>query len=414
MLLSLRSMQHQINLTFPFFQRPGLTEYFKDPANYFWLLNQYYVACRPKKWQIHSTIFIWHRCLKGKFRVPITKYRTIIDGKRRIVYIAEQANEIKNIQPINDFLAQAIDTNLSLAEIEKMINFAFSQTQIASKLHQIKQMRVAIKINHFFPSEPISNQIFIEIDDAYLPIRAHNNHTQNYRFRTIILHQGVKNHSLINKHIILEILPVGSCGATVEVLSKRILHIIKAVFKLENPVLFLVSDGANWFQKLAEKLAVQSHFLDKWHVKNKIFLAFGNKFKPLKLAFQARFFPDSSHENLVQMFNNYIDDGKIQELIQQVILFKFEYKFNLTKAQLRAVNQLINYLIRKQKLLENYQNSAWIGSHTEPEISHLIKRFNHKSFAVFNWISTQYNILKSLKKGESLFIFTNSNDDNFK
>ena len=225
--------------------KPSRYDYLCNPRRFFDDLDQWFRYCqRPPGYIIHSRIYLIHRSIWGKVRVPITKYcYTDQHRRRRIGYILEQLQEIKNTTTLKQTIARALPQN-SYNAICQLIGYAYQRSSVVNFAKQIIGQTLEYNRQHTLQLQPRGIRFYIEVDDTYLKIRQPDRKAYKYRCRTIIIHQGLQNQSIINKVILVELTPLKQRGRSPTLLATLIQNQIKQTFAIDYPEFYLVSDGA--------------------------------------------------------------------------------------------------------------------------------------------------------------------------
>ena len=397
----------------PEIKHPSYIDYLNNQYDYFVKTNLWWkIKGRPSNYIVHSTKFIIHRSLNGPIKVPVTRYYYVDPktNKKHYCYIQEQYEEIVNTNQIEQIIKKSLLSSASYQEISNKINNSYSRSTVMN----LSRKHILVKNWSNLNQEnktliPLSNKFYVCVDDTYIWIRTNKSNREKYRCRLIVIHQGKINKKIINKVILIELLPIDIKPSTSEIFAERILKKIKSVFNISVPEIYFISDGARWMKKLAKKLKVQCHFLDRWHVAQLINQSFPRTLWNLKEKFRENYY-SYNESNLNKCLIKLINDGLINELLRILDLFLTTFEKELTEIKIQNINKLIRFIKNNKKILLNYQNENLDGTQIEAFVNHHIKKNVVKKFSIYGKEMVKFNILKSLKKTDILFIYDNKSD----
>ncbi|VEU74842.1 Uncharacterised protein family (UPF0236) [Mycoplasmopsis citelli] len=346
------------------------------------------------------------RCRKIKSKQGVFNFKRYLFIDKQNQYHFYDNNPIWTI-PKHKNIDLSIIENVVALKKEGMSNRAIKeiayQNMICAKTitNILKSQTQQQKINFRQPTDS-GRILYLEVDDTFLDLRNSSNTIKKNRVRVIVAHKGKNsNNEIVHKTVIVELALTKSGSGIDDAYIETIRSKIEEIYGNDFDQIIIYGDGASFIKTLAKALNAK-YILDWFHIIHKLFSLCGfGKYKTEN----KKIFLDYLLTYEVSLFKTIkllLLQGK-WELALQILVYEFKNKWDkISKIKKKLLQDFIKYIKNNKDFIKDFEQEYHIGSHTEAFISHHIKKYGKKKFAVFGVDTFKTILLFNTKSNENL------------
>lgn len=294
--------------------------------------------------------------------IGLKKNQTIILSVK--IAIWKEMDSAKRQRDIKDMYPKLNISNMLITNINKEVNFAkLFKEQLKTKTEKIKVQ---------------TPYLYAGVDDSFSNLTKYKK-IKKHMFRTSYFHTGYdeikstkSKNVLRDKKIFIVMKSVKNKYYLIKKFKKEFLNFLNQNYNIENCKLTLAGDGAKWIKKFADEIDA-IFILDQFHLMKELKTIFPYRRKKFtKNLTDNEKIRKEIYWDMNKLFKSGDPDGAIKYL-KKLIKVKNTKQHPFLKDKKEKIKKFIKYIKKNSDGIKVYKEDWYMGSCTEPQISHNVK-----------------------------------------
>ncbi|PQP79667.1 hypothetical protein C6B38_00160 [Spiroplasma sp. ChiS] len=317
---------------------------------------EHYFVFLNKDTNKYQFVFLFYKKVGRKKRSRISIFIKIA--------ILKLMDSTKRQRDIMDMYPKLNISKMTITNINKEIDFA----KLFKEQLKAKNEKIIVQTPYLYAG----------VDDSFSNLTKYRKIEKNI-FRIAYFHTGydeiksTKNKNVLkDKKIFIIMKSVKNKYYLIKKYKKEFLHFLNQNFNIENCKLTLAGDGAKWIQKFANEIGA-IFILDYFYLMKELKTIFPYRIRKLtKNLTDNEKIRKQIYWDMNKLFKNG-DPDEVIKYLKKLITRKNIKEYPFLKDKKDKINGFIKYIKNNSEGIKVYKEDWYMGSCTEPQISHNVK-----------------------------------------